>query len=223
MLVMSKGALSVGQAETYYQEKYSEDDYYTESHRVTGEWYGRAAETLGLSGAVSEEDFRTMLRGMKPGSGEVLVSAAAGRDERRAGWDATFNAPKSVSIQALVGEDARLLEAHRHAVERALSELEKFAQARRHRGQEWVTTSQHRRGPLRPHRRAAIRDRDPGRLRPRPSPPHPRRDRQHDAAAGRHVAGSQIRSRSIAARASRPRFTARNLPARSKRSDIESA
>ena len=140
MLVMSKGALSVGQAETYYQEKYSEDDYYTESHRVTGEWYGKAAETIGLSGAVSEEDFRAVLRGTRPGSGEVLVSAAAGRDERRAGWDATFNAPKSVSIQALVGEDARLLEAHRHAVEFALSELEKFAQARRHRGQEWVTT-----------------------------------------------------------------------------------
>src|SRR5208282_2882814 len=140
MLVMSKGALSVGQAETYYQEKYSEDDYYTESHRITGEWSGKAAEILGLSGTVSEEDFRAILRGTRPGSGEMLVSAAAGRDERRAGWDATFNAPKSVSIQALVGEDARLLAAHRHAVELALSELEKFAQARRHRGQEWVTT-----------------------------------------------------------------------------------
>ena len=89
---------------------------------------------------VSEEDFRAILRGTRPGSGEVLVSAAAGRDERRAGWDATFNAPKSVSIQALVGDDSRLVEAHRRAVERALSELEKFAQARRHRGQEWVTT-----------------------------------------------------------------------------------
>ena len=140
MLVMSKGALSVGQAETYYQEKYSEDDYYTESQRVTGEWYGRGAEILGLSGAVGEEDFRAVLRGRRPGNGEVLVSAAAGRDDRRAGWDATFNAPKSVSIQALVGDDSRLVEAHRHAVERALSELEKFAQARRHRGQEWVTT-----------------------------------------------------------------------------------
>jgi conjugative relaxase-like TrwC/TraI family protein len=141
MLVMSKGALSVGKAETYYQEKYSEDDYYSESHRVTGQWYGRGAETLGLSGAVSEEDFRAILRGTRPGSGEVLVSAAVGRDERRAGWDATFNAPKSVSIQALVGEDARLVQAHRHAVEFALSELEKFAQARHHRGQEWVTTA----------------------------------------------------------------------------------
>ena len=119
MLVMSKGALSVGQAETYYQEKYSEDDYYTESHRIAGEWYGRGAEALGLSGVVSEEDFRAVLRGTRPGTGEVLVSAAAGRDERRAGWDATFNAPKSVSIQALVGDDSRLVDAHRRAVARS--------------------------------------------------------------------------------------------------------
>src|SRR6266849_5995531 len=34
MLVMSKGALTAGQAETY-EEKYSRDDYYTEKQRVT--------------------------------------------------------------------------------------------------------------------------------------------------------------------------------------------
>ena len=28
MLVMSKGALTAAQAETYYEEKYSHDDYY---------------------------------------------------------------------------------------------------------------------------------------------------------------------------------------------------
>ena len=36
MLVMSKGALSAAQAETYYEEKYSQDDYYSEQHRVVG-------------------------------------------------------------------------------------------------------------------------------------------------------------------------------------------
>ena len=69
------------------------------------------------------------------------MSAAAGHSERRAGWDATFNAPKSVSIQALVGGDESLIGAHRRAVERALSEIELFAQARQRRGQEWVTTA----------------------------------------------------------------------------------
>jgi conjugative relaxase-like TrwC/TraI family protein len=141
MLVMSKGALSVGQAETYYQEKYSHDDYYSEAQSVPGQWFGRAAEALGLEGEVREEQFHALLRGVDPRTGAVLVTPAAGRTERRAGWDATFNAPKSVSIQALVGADQRLTRAHRLAVERTLAELELFAQARQHRGQEWVTTA----------------------------------------------------------------------------------
>lgn len=36
--------------------------------------------------------------------------------EHRAGWDATFSAPKSVSLTALVGGDERVREAHRESV-----------------------------------------------------------------------------------------------------------
>jgi conjugative relaxase-like TrwC/TraI family protein len=99
MLVMSKGALTADQAETYYEEKYSQDDYYSEKQRVIGEWFGRGTEQLGLSGEVANDDFRAVLRGLHPASGEVLVHKANGYADRRAGWDATFNAPKSVSIQ----------------------------------------------------------------------------------------------------------------------------
>ena len=123
MLVMSKGALSAKQAESYYEEKYSQDDYYTEERRVVGRWFGNGAAALGLSGEVTTEAFRAVLRGLQPATGQVLVQQAGGYDDRRAGWDATFNAPKSVSIQALLGEDGRLLEAHRSSVSRALAEL----------------------------------------------------------------------------------------------------
>ena len=140
MLVMSKGALTAAQAETYYEEKYSQDDYYTEKQRVVGQWFGRGAEELGLSGEVATEDFRAVLRGLGPASGEVLVHKANGYDDRRAGWDATFNAPKSVSIQGLVGDDHRLIETHRQAVSRALEELEQYALSRRRGGSEWVVT-----------------------------------------------------------------------------------
>jgi len=141
MLVMSKGALTVGQAATYYEEKYSRDDYYTEQQRVMGRWFGKAAAELGLTGEIATDDFRVALSGLDPNTGAMLVHAAQREGERRAGWDATFNAPKSVSVQALVGSDPRLIAAHREAVEQALIELEKFAQARIHRGQEWVTTA----------------------------------------------------------------------------------
>jgi conjugative relaxase-like TrwC/TraI family protein len=141
MLAMSKGALSAGQAATYYEEKYSRDDYYTEQQRVAGRWFGRGAAELGLTGEIATDDFRAALNGLDPKTGATLVHAAQREGERRAGWDATFNAPKSVSVQALVGNDPHLIAAHREAVEHALTELEKFAQARIHRGQEWVTTA----------------------------------------------------------------------------------
>ncbi len=141
MLVMSKGALTAGQAESYYEEKCSRDDYYTEKQRVAGRWFGRGAAELGLSGDVDTNDFRAVLNGLDPRSGDVLVHAAQREGEqKRAGWDATFNAPKSVSVQALAGDESRLIAAHRRAVETALQELERFAQARMRRGQEWVTT-----------------------------------------------------------------------------------
>jgi conjugative relaxase-like TrwC/TraI family protein len=48
----------------------------------------------------------------------------------RAGWDATFSAPKSVSVTALVGADVRVREAHEASVGIALDELEHYVQAR---------------------------------------------------------------------------------------------
>jgi len=50
--------------------------------------------------------------------------------EHRAGWDATFSAPKSVSLTALVGDDERVREAHRESVRVALDQLEHYTQAR---------------------------------------------------------------------------------------------
>src|SRR5713101_5075287 len=140
MLVMYKGALTAAQAETYYEEKYSHDDYYTQEQRVVGQWFGRGAHELGLTGEVVSEDFRAVLHGLRRASGQVLVHKANGYEDRRAGWEASFNAPKSVSIQGLVGEDHQIIEAHRKAVSRALEELEQYALSRRRGGSEWVVT-----------------------------------------------------------------------------------
>ena len=49
------------------------------------------------------------------------------KSNRRAGYDATFNAPKSVSIQAFLGGDERLIAAHEQSVTEALKELESLA------------------------------------------------------------------------------------------------
>ena len=138
-----------------YEEKYSQDDYYTEKQRVVGQWFGRGAEELGLSGEVATEDFRAVLRGLRPASGEVLVHKANGYEDRRAGWDATFNAPKSVSIQGLVGDDHRLIEAHRKAVSRALGGTRTICALAPPRRQRMGRDQQCRRRALRSHRRSA--------------------------------------------------------------------
>src|SRR5690349_5744148 len=129
MLTISK-PLSAGQARTYHAEEFSNarENYYTENERIAGEWHGRLAEEWGLKGEVCEEHFHRLTEGQDPVTGEQLVRHQTAREylnergemiktmEHRAGWDATFSAPKSVSLTALVGADERVRDAHRGRV-----------------------------------------------------------------------------------------------------------
>ena len=125
MLTISK-PLSAGQARRYHAEEFqnARENYYAEGDRIIGEWHGRLAAEWGLSGDVREEHFQRLTEGQHPISSEPLVrhqtphtsTNARGETvktmEHRAGWDATFSAPKTVSLTALVGDDARVHEAH---------------------------------------------------------------------------------------------------------------
>ncbi len=143
MLTISK-PLSAGQAQTYHKEEFAnaQDNYYSEGDRITGEWHGRLAQEWGLRGDVQEEHFQRLANGQHPLMGEQLVRHQTAREyvsaggetvstmEHRAGWDATFSAPKSVSLTALVGGDEAVRQAHRDSVKVALNEMERFVQAR---------------------------------------------------------------------------------------------
>ena len=143
MLTISK-PLSAAQAHSYHRQEFSnsQDNYYTEGERVRGEWHGKLAEQWGLKGEVQEEHFARLADGQHPITAADLVRHRPGYEylnsqgqtihtmEHRAGWDATFSAPKSVSLTALVGADERVRVAHREAVNVALDELERYVQAR---------------------------------------------------------------------------------------------
>jgi conjugative relaxase-like TrwC/TraI family protein len=143
MLTISK-PISAAQAHAYHQEEFSnaQENYYSEGDRIRGEWHGKLAEKWGLCSGVQEEQFRRLSDGQHPVSGEQLVRHQTVREyvnkqaqtvktmEHRAGWDATFSAPKSVSLTALVGGDERVREAHRASVGVALDEMERYVQAR---------------------------------------------------------------------------------------------
>src|SRR6202050_840718 len=143
MLTISK-PLSASQAQSYHQKEFAarEQNYWSQRGVIAGEWQGRLAEQLGLAGTVSAEDFAKLSQGQHPQTGEQLVRQRASYEyqdadgktiktmEHRAGWDATFSAPKSVSLTALVGGDDRVREAHRESVRVALDQLEKYTAAR---------------------------------------------------------------------------------------------
>jgi conjugative relaxase-like TrwC/TraI family protein len=143
MLTISK-PLSASQARTYHAREFAaqEQNYWSRDQQGHSEWQGRLAEQWNLTGAVAAEHFARLSEGQHPHTEEQLVrhqvsrsyQGKSGREvtsaEHRAGWDATFSAPKSVSLTALVGGDERVREAHRESVRAALRELERYTQAR---------------------------------------------------------------------------------------------
>jgi conjugative relaxase-like TrwC/TraI family protein len=140
MMSLSQGALNSAQVETYFEQHYSHDDYYSEGHRTVGQWVGKGAVELGLAGEVSRDDFSALLHGIDPHTNTILVPVATHNGVHRAGWDSVFSAPKSLSIQALIGGDHRLIEAHTRAVERTLKEVEAFALTRENHGNDNAVT-----------------------------------------------------------------------------------
>ena len=143
MLTISK-PLSSTQAQTYHAKEFTaaEQNYWKQEDTIQGEWRGKLAEEFGLSGGVGALEFSRLADGQHPATGEQLVRHRTVHEykneegqlvtpvEHRAGWDATFSAPKSVSLTALVGGDDAVRDAHRKAVAFALNELEHFTQAR---------------------------------------------------------------------------------------------
>ena len=143
MLNISK-PLSASQAQTYHEKEFTaaEQNYWKQGDTIQGEWHGKLADTFELTGAVGAEEFARLSEGQHPQTGKQLVSHRVVHEyrnaqgetvspvEHRAGWDATFSAPKSISLTALVGGDDRVREAHREAVNIALNELERYTQAR---------------------------------------------------------------------------------------------
>jgi len=143
MLTISK-ALSAGQAQTYHSREFTseEQNYWSRDRQAHSEWRGELAEEWDLRGPVGATHFARLSEGQHPETGEQLVKHQPARTyeneygrqitsaEHRAGWDATFSAPKSVSLTALVGGDDRIRDAHRESVRVALGELERYSQAR---------------------------------------------------------------------------------------------
>jgi conjugative relaxase-like TrwC/TraI family protein len=123
---------------------YAVGDYYTKGGNEPSEWGGAIAKDLGLEGHVDPQALREVLAGHVSGQ-QLGRHRADGEIEHHPGWDFAVNAPKSVSIMALVMGEDRIIAAHEKAVGSALGYLEEHAALRRREDGEIV---QHTTGRL---------------------------------------------------------------------------
>src|SRR5215472_6071742 len=116
--------LDRGRAEYYLARAKLE---YLQGEGADGLWYGKGATSLGLSGKVEPDKFRSLFRGYL--DGRKLVHSA-GRENHFAGVDLAFSAPKAVSALWAVSESRRratIEDCQLRAVKAALHYLEENA------------------------------------------------------------------------------------------------
>lgn len=118
----------------YYTEHLP--SYYLDDDEPPGRWWGRGSGDLGLAGQVDPDAFLAVMAGQDPATGRDLGRRYG--DESVRGYDATFSAPKSVSVLFALGDDQvrdQVVAAHDRAVDAVLGWVESHAHTRmRHRG-----------------------------------------------------------------------------------------
>jgi len=110
------------------------DNYYV-GENSKAVWGGRAAGILGLEGlAATRQDFINIMEGKvtNPQTG-IPQDLSKNSQQRRAGYDLTWSAPKSASIAALVHGDDRITEAYKASVEAAMGMIQDYAAQYRQR------------------------------------------------------------------------------------------
>ena len=123
---------NLADAEGYFDEHFSQNDYYAAGEIRPGQWIGVGAERLGLSAGqnVTREQFYALCENRNPKTDERLTQRQQKEDKRRVFFDFTCSAPKAVSILAVTLDDQRLVTAHEEATRIAFRELETFAATR---------------------------------------------------------------------------------------------
>jgi conjugative relaxase-like TrwC/TraI family protein len=121
---------NLGDAESYFDEHLSQNDYYAAGEIRPGQWIGEGAERLGLKSEVTREQFHALCENQNPETGERLTQRQLKEGQRRVFYDFTCSAPKSVSVLAVTMDDQRLVEAHEESAKLAFRELETFAATR---------------------------------------------------------------------------------------------
>jgi conjugative relaxase-like TrwC/TraI family protein len=135
-VVLDVAKLTAGR-EDYYLERLADnrEEYLSGHGESPGRWYGAGAASLALDGEASKEEFRRLIQGRDPTTGELL-----GREHGRhaiTAFDLVLRPAKSVSVLYGLGDAARgqaVLNAHHAGLAEATAYLDGQLGARRGRG-----------------------------------------------------------------------------------------
>lgn len=110
------------------------EEYVSEGKEPPGEYFGKGAAALGLSGKLKKGELSDLLKGLHPKTGEKIFEVD---DSSVIGFDKTFSASKSVSILAAVADKKTRDEIHlafRQSVDAAMAKFEDETRVRLGRG-----------------------------------------------------------------------------------------
>lgn len=110
------------------------EEYVSEGKEPPGEYFGKGAAALGLSGKLQKGELSDLLKGLHPKTGETIFEVD---DSSVIGFDKTFSASKSVSILAAVADKKTRDEIHlafRQSVDAAMAKFEDETRVRLGRG-----------------------------------------------------------------------------------------
>jgi conjugative relaxase-like TrwC/TraI family protein len=108
------------------------EEYYLNAKEAPGQWLGDSAAHLDLDGVVDGDEFRRVLSHSHPQTGALLTDEKS--SPKVVGFDATFCAPKSVSLLFALGvpeASNEVRNAHDVAVREAFDVLQSVARGRR--------------------------------------------------------------------------------------------
>lgn len=131
--MLSLGKLGAGQAQ-YYLDTVAAgaEEYYLGGKEAPGQWCGTSAARLGLAGEVDGDALHRLLDHRHPLTGERLTAARS--VPKVVGFDATFSAPKSVSLAFALADPEisnEIRNAHDVAVAESMRVYEEIASGRR--------------------------------------------------------------------------------------------
>lgn len=112
-------------AKSYYE---ASDYYESGPENLRGQWIGRGAQKLGLTGDVDQDKFERLCDNQHPFEDQRLTQR--NHAARRVLTDITFSAPKSVSVLFAATEDQDVLEAVQASANATFHKLERDAMTR---------------------------------------------------------------------------------------------